>query len=233
MYSDERFDELLHAACRESRDALARFGPDFRGIEAGVLSAYRKRSARRRNILILRTAVAVVSAVVLVNAFLIFAEIQPVKAYKEGIKKLVFNIFSSKSEDNIELQYRRVANEIQKMQHMVPYDIPVPGWIPDGYVFESVEMNKESDDSYSVRINYNKGYESLHIDVCNAPSISNTIPSSEESSFEKERIGDADVYFYISIARSKCIYYNEEGLCIYISGNIDKQSLIELIKSFD
>jgi hypothetical protein len=233
MYSDEKFDELLHTACREKREELSKFGPDFRRIEAGVLTVYKKRSSKRRNTLILRTAVAVVSTVVLVNAFLIFAEIEPVKAYKEDIKKLVFNIFSSKTEDNMETQYRRVSNEIQKMQHLVPYSIPFPAWIPEGYIFEKVEMSQQNDDSYSVRIIYKKGDVNIIIDMSNDTSIANTLPTSEESNFEKERIDDTDAYFLITPNRSKCIFYDKQGLCIYISGNTDKQSLIRMMESMN
>ena len=235
MNDDTKYDNLLYKACRENKDELAQLGPDFSKIEKGALLSYRQRSRKHKSKIVFRTLAAVFSAVVLLNIFLFFTDIAPVKAYRDEIRKLVFNLFSSKTDSDIETQYYIASTEIQKIQKQVPFTIPVPGWVPPGYTFKSAEMRNDEQDIYTVTITYVNGNDTLLLNVTNNTSISETVPSPDEPQYDEMNINGNKVYIrsYIidNIALSKCYFYNSQGLLIDIYAPIDKQSLIMIIES--
>lgn len=235
MYQDEELDALIVQACRQNRAELSGLGPDFAKIEKGALASYQKIRKRRRTRRIVRIAVATVSAVLLLNVFLFFADFEPVRAYQETIRKLVFNLFSSSTDDKVESQYYKASTEISKVQQMVPYQIPVAGWVPQGYSFDSIQMREDGNGVYSVKIKYVNGNDSLTMNINNGTSISDTVPSNGEGGYEKVTVNGNDLY-YIGISvdgrtLSKCTYYDKQGLYIHLSGYIDRQSLLDFVDS--
>lgn len=235
MFNDKNFDEFLHKAGQENKDLLEQYGPDFSKIEKGALSACIKNGRKHRRTVILRVAAACVGAVILLNAFLLFVEIEPVKAYQEQVKKFVFHILSDKTADNVESVYYKESEEIEKIQKFVPYKIPSPTLLPAGYSFNNVEMRDESADIDEVIIKYTNGTDTLVIDMDNGAAISDTEPSDGEGGYEQLKINGNDVYIVTLTtkqgARSKCHFYNKQGLNIYISAPVDKQSLVSVVES--
>jgi hypothetical protein len=237
MFDDDKFDELLHRAGRENKNENLPSGPDFLKIEKAAVSACQKKSSKNKSRVVFRVAAACVAAVIILNACLLFADIQPVRAYQEVVKKFVFNILSSKTNDSIETQDYKASNEIQKVQKLVPYRIPAPGWIPAGYAFADVQMRNDGNDVYSVTIKYKSGADILSASISNDSSMSSTMPSGDEEEYEKVSINGNDVYLLVvsveGSIRSKCFFYSKQGLNIYISGSIDKQSLIHVVESMN
>lgn len=237
MYNDNGFDELLHRAGRENMELFSGYGPDFSKIEREALLACRKNAKRHKRTFILKIAAACAGALILLNALLLFVEIRPVKAYQEQVRKLVFNIFSSKTEDKIDSEYYKESDEIQKVQKLVPYKIPAPTWLPPGYQFSDVQMREDGNGIYTVNLKYTGNADTMLVYISNDSFLSNTLPSEGEGGFDKLNVDGSDVYVAEiptdSGVRSKCYFYNKQGLNIYISAGVDKQSLIKIVKSMN
>lgn len=236
MDENGKIDEILARACSENREILLPFGPDFAGIEKNALLKLRQRRGSRTRKLWFRTAAAVAAAFIAINGFLLFAEIEPVKAYRAEIRSLVFNLFSNNQTGAMEAELVRTSTEIDRAQKTVPYHIPTPGWIPEGYEFSSACALDDGNDATQVKIRYKKQDESLEIDITNDTSISSTMPSTGEGNLEELDINGMKVYA-ASVKTEKgsrifCYYYNGQGLGIYISGDMDKQSLTKFIEEF-
>lgn len=234
---ENKLDDILYKACKESRESLMPFGPDFDRIEREAIIHLKKRHATHRRRVWVRTAVAVAAAFLFINGFFLFAEFEPVKAYRAEVKKLVFNLVSNNTTGAFEAEIVRTSNEIAKAQKTVPFQIPVPGWIPEGYKFDDVRVVSSGNDDYQVTIQYSAQNEKISISIGNDSSISGTDAAKiegTEGTFETMRVGIIDVYYaFINKDKGQRVqsyYINSQGLNVHISGNMDKQSLQKFIE---
>lgn len=231
---ENRLDDILYQACKENRESLLSFGPDFSNIEKEALLKLRKRKTARRRRAWLRTAASVAAVFLFINLFFIFADFEPVKAYRAQVRMLFFNLLSNNTSGDFEAEIVRTSNEIAKAQKTVPYHIPVPGWIPEGFKFGDVRAVASGNNDYKVTIQYKNNEDIIRVDFENESSISATVPAKGEGGFEKIKVNDMTVYL-TSFSRDngeriQCYYINNQGLNIRISGNMDKQSLEKFIE---
>jgi hypothetical protein len=235
MKNENELDELLYKACQDNNEYLKQYGPDFSKIEEGVRLRHKYKMRKKAFIPVVRVAIAAAAIIVVVNGILIFADFEPVKAYQNEIKKLYFSVFNDPANMKTEAEIIKSTNEIEKAQKSVPFTIPVPGWIPEGYTFNNVTLTEDGEHVTIVKLKYSSSTENLLISISSDSAISGTDPSFGERNFEVVKINGADVYIATANRdngdRIKCSYYNNQGLNIYMSGSIDKQSLIRFVQS--
>lgn len=235
MSDYQRSDDFLYRACEENSEAMKSLAPDFNKIEQEVRLKYRQGGSKKRRTLLLRIAAASIATILVLNAFLLFSEAGPVKAYRAEVRRLFYNLFNDHTYIQSEDMIVRTANEISKVQKLVPFTIPVPGWLPPEYQFDYVTMTDDGYDIYYVDIHYKSADDALLVSITNDTTISSTRPSPGEGSFEHEVFDGMDIYtaFIERNGRWMCMYFNKQGLYMHISGAIDKQSLYKIIESMD
>jgi len=160
-----------------------------------------------------------------------------VKAYQETIRKLIYNLFSDSTKNQVESMYYKETTEIAKVQQLVPYKIPVPGWIPTGYSFDKIEMRDNGNDVYQVTIKYINGGDMLSLSIENNPQLSDAVPSTREASREKITVNGIDLY-YVGVpvdgkTFAHCTFISKQGLLVNIGGYMDKQATLDFVDSME
>lgn len=183
----------------------------------------------------MRAAAAVAAVFILLNGVILLTEIPEAKAYRNSVRKLFFNLVNGG--DSFEMQVVSTSQEIEKAQKKVPFQIPFPHWLPEGYTLEEITANGDGHDLYIVKIVYNNVTnalsDKLFIYIENDASIISTLPSEGESAYDKITLSGNDVYIQTvttdKYTRLKCYYFYDQGLLIHITGNIDTQTMSQLI----
>jgi len=234
--SEDKFDidHILRSAIDENKDRYEDFGPAFDKIQLNVRNMIKKRRNKRLIGMALRGASVLAAAVILFNVMLLFFEAEPVKAYQTVVRKLVYGIFNDPSQSKTEAEIIKTASEIKKLQELVPFSLPVPSWLPESFVFENATMY-ENDEVISVSISFAGETGDLHMNITNNAMVSQTNPSLGEGKFEEVSINGYPVYITEiekdGVRRTKGDFFDRQGLLVYISTSLDKQSLIHFIES--
>lgn len=207
------------------------FVPDFDRLAAQAGAEYGRRRRKKTVALALRCAGICLAAVVVVNGALLFAETAPARAYRETVRVLYFNLVNGGQEQPPEQQ----STDLATIQEKVPFTIPQPRWLPEGFVFQQATLQESGDgELYFVTMKYRNGDDALHIYVSNDTMFSQTKPSPDEPPMEEVGIGGAPVYLREGDpekgSHTQAIFYDKHGLFITVSGVVDRQQMVKIVE---
>lgn len=226
LYADENRARLIED-----------IAPNFDTIAMNVRVLAKKRKARRRLFLALKMSAAILVVGFLFNAMIFFYDYSPTKAYQYNLKRLVYSLFSLDQAELANSQNENANPDIDEMQKKVPYRIPVPGWIPEGYKYSSIRMQDDLVDIIIVTLNYKRDDQMISIIMDNSTHSSMIdFKATTVSSLTFKEVKVDGVTYAIGTSDmdgvyNMCMFINKSGLFIQITGPIDEQSLIKVAAS--
>lgn len=199
----------------------------------------RKKSRKKFNTFASRIAVIVFGILIAGSGIAIWINSQPANALKFQMEKKFYEVkdgvFSTDGEKQdaedgdqtcITRKYKSME-DIDKAKEFMP-DLPVPEYIPEGYILESLKIDKAINDVVSAFYNFKSGNKNFYINI---------IQSEQESSYEmdgKGSIVEVD-------GKQVCIWEDQStdsygcnyifnNMTISVTGQISEEEMVEIIK---
>lgn len=237
MAEKRNVDEYMYEACRQDKESLLTLGPDFHKIEKEAITKFKRRKKARVRKILIQSVAAVAAVFILMNGMVIISDIPEVMAYRNTLRRYFFNLVNGDADRSTEAQILNTSKSIQEAQAEVPFQIPFPHWIPEGYELIKVSADKDGYGIYNVIIKYGQPDDdknnTIDIVISNGTGLSDTMPQEGEVPFEKHTISGHEVYIKAKsenpAAKTHCFYeYSELG--IQIEGNFDISALSQIIE---
>lgn len=184
-----------------------------------------------------RIAVIVFAILISGSGIAIWINSQPANALKFQTEKNLYEVkdgvFSTDEEQTdaadetcITRKYKSMK-DMDKAKEFMP-NLPVPEYIPEGYVLENLKIDKAINDVYSAFYDFKSGNKDFYINI---------IQSEQESSYEMDGKGNI-----VEVDEKQvCIWEDQStdsygcnyifnNMTISITGHISKEEMIEIIK---
>jgi hypothetical protein len=231
-------EEFLQKYAEQNQAELTKeLSPDIQKIIANVKAEAAKKNKKSRWLLVLKTCAAVVVVGILFNAMVFFSDMAPVRAYGRDVKRFVLTLLAPDRDKNTVSDGVNITDDnIAAVQKKVPYHIPVPSKLPQGYSFNRIDMTDNLDGTYDVTIIYRSASGAITYLVTNSDLFQKTKPSDGESPFKAQVIDGITVYSSSPTEEGEhivCFFVNKKGLFCNIAGSISEQSLMEMIQSMN
>lgn len=149
--------------------------------------------------------------------------------------KITNGFFSTDEEENGETSENEISITIDSMEDIddavafMP-DLPIPGYIPEGFELESLKVSKFVNDSYSAEYKF-ISKDDLHIIIASRQSASEDASAGLVIESEEVVLGDRVAYLYedeyTNTFGSTFIVKNQ---LIDVKGNIDRNILLNVVK---
>ncbi len=187
--------------------------------------------------ILFKIAITIIVAIIVIVSAMFLAETRLINNYKYAIQEFLNDVFQ-KEEESFVLPFDKLVTceSLDQLQEWIPFDVPLPLWVPDGYEIKRINFKIHSEDYYY--INYD--YYNIELDSGLGFSINTyeyveiiperyTIPIELVNINEIEVLvatGNNDVGTYY-IAE----YINNQGHRIFIGDTNDKATLIQIIEN--
>lgn len=239
MAENRNIDEYLYEACRREKDNLLALGPDFTKIETEALEKFKRRKKSRVRKIWVRAIAAVAAVFIVVNGAVIISDVPEVMAYRDTVRRYFFNLVNNDPEQNSESINLKTSKSIEDVQGVVPFTLPYPHWLPEGYEVLKASAVTDQHGTYDVNFKYNKPNadisNAIQVYITNGTQFANTKPSVRESKFEKQTILEYEVYVRVKRSDSNdnffCMFYYGD-LSVTISGPLDIKVFTQILENF-
>ena len=172
-----------------------------------------------------------VLAVLFITFFLII-DTPAVSIYKEFMWRRMNALLND--HERSETVETRVVEDIgfEKLQKEVPFKVPKPDWLPEGYEVDYVDYRYSEDFYYIIYKYVCKNDNSKYINISITTDAHSNIEDSILVEYEKTKIGELKVIVMgSSNVEWQAIYINEQGLEIFITTMEDKETLLKIIEN--
>lgn len=205
----------------ELRDALE---PDFDRIKKAAIQETSMFRFARKPAFRIAAAVLILFAAFVVGTF--FSASPVVRAYRQKAESFVYSIVNRPVKgDPAELGTG--ISQIDEIQKRIPYTIPVPHWLPDGFSLAEINDANMGDGIYSVSLRYkNEKGNKLEITIIN--EIDADSASVNATSPEHIDVRGMDVVVDTNGDLIRTYFTTGGGLFVQVIGNLDKQAALNV-----
>lgn len=217
-------DHFLREYSKDNLELRNALEPDFDRIKKAAIKKTSMFRFAREPAFRIAAAVVILFAAFGVGTF--FSASPVVRAYRQKAESFVYSIVNRPVKGDPAKPGTGIA-QIDEIQKRIPYKIPVPHWLPDGFVLDQINDANMGDGIYSVLIRYKNGNgNKLQINIVN--EIDNDSAMVKVTSPEHIDVQGTDIVVDTDKDLIRVYFVSESGLFVQVVGDLDKQAALNV-----